>query len=264
MNPATTRHSQAFVFEGVVRELHVEEGRENLLRKVLQHYQGQGVATGLAGVAGDLFGQIANSAMLAMYDGESSENFLCLVDGQVVCGTFGGVSRLENGDRIKAVVSRQGEVLVARALLSQDKGFLWVSHPCGTKAERLSNLKIGFWATCFCMAMVVLGDLVAGPFVKELGRFAFYGWMALSAAVVCIVVGTWVNSDMKAASRPTTETFRLLGFVNPESVDLTKYNYKLVHYKELFASSATEFQQNYKDLYLYQKAATDGKLEIAM
>jgi hypothetical protein len=100
-----------FVLEGVVRELHVVDGRENLLQQINKHYRGESALTGTAAVAGDLFGQAANAAMLAIYDGENTQNFVCLVDGQVVCGQFAGAQLLKEGHRVRIAGERSGDVV---------------------------------------------------------------------------------------------------------------------------------------------------------
>jgi hypothetical protein len=103
-----TPASETFVIEGVITELQVAQGRENLLAQIAPRYQTSSAVTGLAEVLGDFHGQIAAAASVAMYDGEDTENFACLINQQVMCGTFGGASKLPVGKKVKAVVSKRG------------------------------------------------------------------------------------------------------------------------------------------------------------
>jgi len=91
-----------FLLEGKLTNLQWERGSQNLLEKVSKHYKRNAVVTGAGAAVGDLFGQVANSAMLAMYDGEDTQNFMCLIDDQVACGQFGGAEQLPVGSRIES------------------------------------------------------------------------------------------------------------------------------------------------------------------
>jgi hypothetical protein len=130
-----------FVIEGVITELQVALGRENLLAQIDPRYRAGSAATGLGAALGGFHGQVAAAASVALYDGEDTENFVCLIDQQVMCGTFGGASKLPVGKKVKAVVSKHGDVLIARGILSEDAGWVWVPHAWGSKAERMANFK---------------------------------------------------------------------------------------------------------------------------
>lgn len=135
--------SQPFLIEGKLTNLHWELGRENLLAKIHKHYRGSSVVTGVGAAVGDLFGQVANSAMLAMYDGEDTQNFLCLINDEPACGQFGGAEYLPEGGNVKAVVSRRDGVLVVHAAMDEAREMVWINHPYGKRAEMWENVKIG-------------------------------------------------------------------------------------------------------------------------
>ncbi|QGZ38700.1 hypothetical protein IP92_00945 [Pseudoduganella flava] len=127
-----------FVIEGVITELQVALGRENLLARIDRHYRAGSAATALGDALSGFHGQVAAAASVALYDGEDTENFACLIDKQIMCGTFGGASKLPAGKKVRAVVSRHEDVLIARGILSEDKGLVWVPHAWGSKPSAKS------------------------------------------------------------------------------------------------------------------------------
>ena len=248
-----------FVIEGIVTELHVSLGKENLLAQVDKHYQAKNIITGLGAVVGELYGQAAAGAAVAMYEGEYTENFLCLVGDSVVCGTFGGASKLPVGKKIKAVVTKQGDVLVAKGMLSESEGLVWVGHAWGYKAERMANIKIAFW--CFLFQMFCIFCLCL--FTGELGTPFFWAMMQISffgGGALCFGVALWSGSTMSTLSDPATEVFRLLGFSEPEKVNLNSYQYGIVYIDELIHSDQT--RANYGNIHCYKKAIEDGKIKL--
>src|ERR1700712_388143 len=131
--------NELLLIEGVLTELHVEFGRQNLLEKIDKHYRGKSVLTGLGASVGDMFGQVGNAAALAMYDGEDTQNFACLVDDRIVCGQFGGAEFLKVGNRVKAVVAKRGDVLAAAAIMDERQGYLWIGDLGGNLSELICN-----------------------------------------------------------------------------------------------------------------------------
>ena len=256
---------EPFLIEGALTELHVELGKENLLAKIDKHYRVKSVATGVAEAAGDLFGQASNAAMLAMYDGEDSQNFVCLINGQVMCGQFGGAEMLKSDTTIKAVVSRKGEVLYAHAIMCPPQGLVWITHPWGSAAEAIANWKLAAWCFLFQLFGFSITLLALGWDQKswEILQISFLGGCAL-----CLGMAIWANSDMQALAGPSTDIFRLLGFDKPEHVNLNSYGFRTVAIREhLRDRTETEPTQDlaeyqHRNVYCYQKAIDDGKLAL--
>lgn len=210
-----------FLIEGKLTNLHWEMGSENLLAKVSKHYKGNAVVTGAGATVGEMFGQVANAAMLAMYDGEDTQNFMCLIDDQVACGQFGGAEQLPEGGTIKAVVSRKDGVLYVHAAMDEARELVWINHPWGTRAEMWANLKLGIFLFLFGMVGVASAVLFLGPKDGDyVGTFLTFG-----AAIggLCLIVALWSIKDMNAVAGPSTEYFRLLGFETPQSVNLNGF-----------------------------------------
>lgn len=205
-----------FLIEGKLTNLHWELGSENLLAKVSEHYKGNAVVTGAGAAVGEMFGQVANAAMLAMYDGEDTQNFMCLIDDQVACGQFGGAEQLPEGGEIKAVVSRKDGVLYVHAAMDEDRGIVWINHPWGTRAETWANCKLGLFLFLGVNIMFVIFWLFGGKgSLWDSLQYSLFGGGALM-----IVMSLWSMKDLKAIAGPSTEYFRLLGFANPESTNL--------------------------------------------
>lgn len=259
---------EMFLVEGVLSDVHVEMGTENLLARIDRHYKGRSVVTGAGAVVGDLFGQVASAASLAMYDGEDTQNFMCLIDGQVMCGQFGGAEWLKNGHKVKAVVERREGVLVARGIVDPARGLLWTGHAWGGKAESRANWKIagrcfGFGLICIALALALTGT----------GSWSFWEtmWIAVvSLAAVCGGVALWANQDMQGLAAPSTQIFRLLGFDRPDEVNLNSYRISVIamsdHLKDVNAPRHEAFDKSShqtRDVYCYQRAITDGRLAMA-
>lgn len=273
--------SEIFVIEGIIRELHVEEGRENLLQQIDKHYRGKSVLAGATAVAGDLFGQTVNAAMLAMHDGENTQNFAFLVDGHVVCGQFAGAQLLKEGHRVRIAGEQSGGVILARGILDEKQGWIWVGHAWGGAAEVAANWKIAAW--CFGFAYI---GLTIFSWLGGTGHRSFLEvqvWIVLSSAFLCSCVALWANKDMKKIATPSTEVFRVLGFAAPEKVNLNKYQLSLVESRKrmkLISSKRKELREGaftlppespilgmeseqLRNTHDYKQAIEDGKLSMA-
>ena len=247
-----------FVVEGLLTCVHWELGRDNLSAKIDKHYKRQSVAASVGGAAGDMFGQATSAAAIAMYDGEDTQNFACMVGEQVVWGDFAGAELLPEGEEVKAVVVRQGAALCALSIMAPSRGLLWIKHPWGVKAEALANLRLAIFGFVFGLLCWAGGYWLLG--LTE----SFWGHMAsgaLAAFLICSAVALWANSDMKTLAIPSTEMFRLLGFACPDRVRLNGYMYFFFHQDEIVAKSSSGYQ--FKNVYCYQKAIDDGKLALA-
>lgn len=248
-----------FLIEGLVSELHVEDGRENLLASVEKRYRGASAVAGVAAAAGDMFGQVGSALMLATYDGEDTENFACLIGAHVVCGQFGGASKLKEGDRIRAVVSRRGGVLFAHAMMNQQDSMVWTHHAWGAAAERRENLKMAMAYGAFGTVAMFVADLFVGPGYSS---FAVdFMVFALISFGLCLLVAFWSNGTMQALAGPATQAFGLLGFASPERVNLNHHGYFAMHVHEIVRTQQQPRQ--FKDVYCYQAALDSGLLRYA-
>jgi hypothetical protein len=255
-----------FLVQGHLSEIHVERGRENLLQKIDQHYKSKAVISSAGAVVGDMFGQVASAASLVMYDGEDTQNFACLIDDRLIFGQFGGAEWLTEDHFVKVVVSNQEGVLFAHAVIDEAVGTLWIGHPWGSKAESLANWKIAIWCYCFAMFCSVLISFIFDGWSSK--SVEFIAFTAVFGALLCFGMALWNSHTMKALADPSTEMFRLLGFVKPESVNLNGYQLSLLNDKSYRALGRTRNQIvdmnecQTKNVFYYRQAIEDGKLSM--
>lgn len=259
---------QPFLIEGKLTNLHWELGSENLLAKVNKHYKGNAVITGAGAAVGEMFGQVANAAMLAMYDGEDTQNFMCLIDDQPTCGQFGGAEHLPEGGNVKAVVSRRDGVLYVHAVMDVDNEIVWIKFPRGTRAEMWWNFKLGGYF--FLVGVVffsVLTYFIGPAFGTHAETIAVY--MAIMAGI-CSIMALWSFKDLKAIAGPSTEYFRLMGFKSPESVNLNfpyvteieeEYEERGEELPVAWQNTISEYQ--YRNVYSLRAAIKAGKAKHA-
>lgn len=254
-----------FLVEGKLTNLHWELGSANLLAKVSEHYKRNAIVTGAGAAVGEMFGQVANAAMIAMYDGEDTQNFMCLIDDQVACGQFGGAEQLPEGGRIKAAVSRKDGVLYVHAAMDEAREIVWINHPWGMRAEMWANLKLALFA-------FLVGNGSFAIFWMLSGKGSFWDTMKYSlfgGLVLCSVMAVWAFKDLKAIAGPSTEYFRLLGFADPESVNLNfPYHSAMRREHERKGEkipnswfSMSEYQ--YRNVYSVKEAVAAGKAKLA-
>lgn len=252
----TKENTSLQVIEGMLSELQVAPSVENLLERIDKNYREKSLLTGLAAVAGDLYGQASSSAMLAMYEGEYTENFLCLLNGKVLCGSFGGASKLPTDKKVKVLAEEiQQDVWVAKAILCEELGWLWIHEPIAHVAMHKSNFKWGFWLWFFGVIMTTLTMIaISGSLEKEID-----GLLMLIPTSFLLVLGItmWPVGD---GGKETTEEFRLLGFSRPERINLNNYRYGLVHIHELVHSDESEM--SHRNIYCYKKAMDEGKISM--
>ncbi|MGF6348318.1 hypothetical protein [Variovorax sp. W2I14] len=254
-----------FLIEGVLSELHVEHGVENLLQKISRHYRGRSVLTGAAAAASGLFGQTANAAMLAMYDGEATQNFACIINGQVVCGQFSGAQLLQEGSRVRVAASHKGDVIVARGILDERQGLVWVAHAWGAGAEKAANWKMAWW-------FFGLGNAFFAAtywFIGGRGSFLENQLLYLAGlAVLCFGMALWANKDMQALAAPSTEVFRLLGFAEPAKVNLNRYLLSIVGKmgrtpdRPGRPSVSNMLDEDIRNVHDYKQAVEDGRVAM--
>lgn len=243
-----------FVIAGVITELQVALGSEELLAQIHLRYK-----TGSTAPVG-LHDQLATAASVALYGGEDTQHFVCLIDGQAVRGTFGGAGRLPVGKKVKAVVSQQGDVLIAHGILSEETGLLWVPCVRGGKAERVAMFKLPLGCFCFTMVCLTACTFFVGgyPGMSELETLL---WGAIVTGALCFGMAIWDITPLNGQADPANDIFRKLGFADPEWVDLDNYRYGIVQIHELIRSQ--ESAANHADIYCCKKAIADGKLKLA-
>ena len=259
-----TQDDNPFVIEGTLTELNWDIGKQNLFAKIDRYYKEKNAITALGAAVSDLYGNAATSAMVAMYDGDETQKFICLIEDQVVCGQFAGAEHFPDQGHVKAVVSKKNGLLIAHAMMAPEKGLLWVHHPYGYVAERFSSLKWTIGLSIFALiGMILMGGISWG-----FGTEKFYdglkytlGGLPLVAAIILWPVGD--------GGKEATEIFRMLGFPQPERINLNNYGLHSISIREHLRDKTENYstqgfsEYQYRDVYCYKKAIEDGKIKMA-
>ena len=249
-----------FVIEDVITELHVAVGIEKLLARIAPHCQSSDAAAGRADLLSECRVRI-RAALVAMGDDDDdTEKFACLVGHRVMCGSFAGASKLPVGKEIKAVVAKRDGVLVARALLSEDMGFIWANCVAGAKADRWAGFAMAFYLFCFSVVvqtvLIFFVDTVA-----SMSRLDMLGWLIAITGAICVFIGLCESGTPDPRTDPATDIFRKLGFADPEYVSLYAYQYCTVYPSKGMPARDLTFEQG--NIFCYKKAIEDGKLRLA-
>jgi len=117
-NPLQFESQGLFLIEGILLNLHTSRTSINLMEQIDESIKEKNLVSGAAAVLSDMYGIVANSASILMYDGEEAYHFAATLGSEVVCGTFQHAQYMKDGDHVKAVVSRRGDVLFVHAILN--------------------------------------------------------------------------------------------------------------------------------------------------
>jgi hypothetical protein len=279
--PPMPQHEDAlFLIEGVLDPLYVEDEPERFLSRITQHPHDPIAHNDADALPATLIAQAADDIERALYFAEDVQYFACLIEGQVVCGEFAGAERLKPDHRVKAVVSRSGSVLYAHAILDPQQGYAWVHRPSGSAADAKAGRLFALWTFCFaypCMATMVW---LLGP--GQWDALQLQLLVLLSCVVVCgsmALTGSW---GMLAPGDSPTRIFGLLGFVDPQRVNLLQYQIWLVEmrkFRELIAANKKalrsgqmkpigepelmrESSDRMRHVHDYRQAIADGKVIV--
>jgi len=216
---ASRSDDSMFVLSGTVATLYVTDGTVDLLEGM----QGKMAATGMGAAVQGMSGSVANSAMIAMYDGEHVQHFGCYLCEQMVIGTFESIGFKEDDD-VRAVVTRlDDKVVFAHAVVRLSDGLLWMPF-----SVNKGRWKVARWISIACLWFLLFSLLVLSTF--HLFSPWDDGYISLLATVIPTFVGGafvlgggvfWSSlGDAKYAER----VMKALGFRNPKIVNLSPFS----------------------------------------
>lgn len=213
-----------FSVEGVLTELHISATTVNLLKEIETKLAWKNLAGGLAAAANGMYGALANSAMLSLYDGEDMFNFAALVNGKVVCGVFDKANKLKNGDVVKLVVSERGEVLHVHSLLRIEDSLLLMplNVYCGERAFFKGCIRVAWRFTLFAWLVMFAGffysvDISMDDLVKPLIASSI---MLLLPVLILFSFEYWTYKSMRYYSLYASAIFAAYGFPLPADLDI--------------------------------------------
>ena len=254
-----------FLVEGVLSELRITSGVENFLAEIDLRYKALAEISGVGAALSELPGQAASAASIGMYGGEDSQLFVGLIGRRVVCGGFGGAEWLRNGHHVKMVVEQKGEILLARGIVDASTGLLWIGYSKGTGAELKSNARSAGGAYVFTLVLFNIAYILSAT--KRMSYLELMLYAAAGGALLLIGMTLWVCRDLSGLTGPTTAVYRLLGFAQPEDVDLSAYRVSLGADNDYLDEHGFRAPDNMVDgleqvrnVYLYKRAIADGRL----
>ncbi|GEM_PF-2370224 len=208
-----------FVLSGTVATLYVTDGTVNLLKGM----QGKMAATGMGAAIEGMSGSVANSAMMAMYDGEHVQHFGCYIGRQMVIGTFENVG-FKEGDEVRIVATRLDDrVVFAHALVRPTDGLLWMPF----------SISKGRWEIAKWIAKLMLGIGLAGIAFFCLLQFFIAAFkshldLLLEMIPIMIAVGGLIGFLTYRSSMGdglyAERIMKALGFRNPKVVNLSPFS----------------------------------------
>jgi hypothetical protein len=169
----TTTSDEIFTIEGSIQALRLAAGVRDLVEDITN---GAFFTSVVAGMSGE-YGVMANSASLAMNEGEDVEHLALLVNDTLAVGTFEWLRDLKVDDFVTLVVSRIAEgPLFVHAILRKRDQLLWT--PIGIDYTRLGwvmySIKLG-------------GGLLGFTWFME-AVFAFFSDSALTNMELALVI----------------------------------------------------------------------------
>jgi hypothetical protein len=209
---------ELFLVEGTLTELQTARTSVNLLAQIEQRLQAKNLATGIAAAVSGMHGMLANSAMLALYDGEDMHNFAALVGDHVICGVFEHADRFKNGDKIKAVVSKRGDVLYTHAITNTNSKLLYMPLTtfAGEKAFFRGCMRVAWRFSIFLWIFMGIAIFAIG------GPWQFYIFTLIFGPTVMFPMEYWTYRSTRYFGERASAIFKVLGFPRPDDIDLSR------------------------------------------
>jgi hypothetical protein len=232
-NPLKFEDEALYLIEGILAELQIARTTVNLLEKIESNVQAKSMVSGAAAVAGGMHGLVANSAAIALYDGEDTYNFAGLLDKQVVCGSFQHADKIQDGQHVKAVVSKRGEVLFTHAIMNARTNEFYMPLNVFSSSDGLLRhcMRVAMWAsvlgwivlfgTCYSQGLF---DSIE-PNVTDSKRITLAAACLLFPPVVMFPFELWTYFSMRGKRSAEGDSyggaiFKVFGFPKPNKIDL--------------------------------------------
>jgi len=222
-----TEDETMYLIEGTLSGLIGSAGKVNVLKQLKVGSTTTNVAAGIVGVIGGVSSLVSNAALLESYDGEDVENFTCRIGEYVIFGQFSGAMLLKEGDQVKAVVSRNGDSLLAHAILRPKDELLWlpIATNKGSRAEHTQQMKsvMKSFGVVSLIALVLLSIITSGT------PFPLFFYFLVVGLIIFLVVGAWTVHDLLPLSQRAEQIFTVLGFPDVENLDMSEGSYAYHH-----------------------------------
>jgi hypothetical protein len=231
--PVIFENETLYLIEGTFTALQTSRTRVNLLEKIQQNSKAKNLATGIAAAAGGMHGMVANSAALVLYDGEDMYNFAAMVGDQVICGSFEKADKFKDGDAIKAVVSKRGDVLYAHSLMRLSDYFTCMPLMtfAGKKAFFRGCMKVAWRFSIFgWIFFLVLFTILHANSPSSNETLIIISIMSfVFPPLIMYPMELWTYRSTKYYGHYASAIFTAYGFPRPDDLDLRD---GMTHYKD--------------------------------
>lgn len=212
-----------FTLEGEMTNIQFSRTTVDLLHNIENNIAEKILAGGVAATINGMPGTLATSAMLSFYDGEDMHNFAGLVNGEVVCGVFDDADKIRDGDVVKLVVARRGDVLHVHSLLRIEDSLLLMplNAYCGERAFLWNCMKFSRNMTLFVWVVLFSGFflLIDVSMEKKENLITEFGAILLIPPLFCFPFEYWTYKSMRGYSVYAEKIFLAYGFPKPDVFD---------------------------------------------
>lgn len=230
-NPLHFDDQALYLVEGVLSDLQIARTTVNLLEQIDSNVRAKSVATGAAAVLGGMHGMVANSAAIALYDGEETYHFAGALDGQVICGTFQHADKIQNGDRVRVVVSKRGEVLFAHAIMNAKTQEFYMPMNVFSSLDGLFGhcMRVAFWLTVVGWLILFGATLLLGELATLLRLPQLALMFLVLPPLIMFPFELWTYYSMRGDKSEGGDSyggaiFKVFGFPQPEKIDLMRHS----------------------------------------
>ncbi|WP_426170508.1 hypothetical protein [Pseudoduganella sp. R-34] len=149
---ATYDGETLFLIEGTLSELQVAQTKASLLAQIEKNSQSK-KRNRYSRCSPRMHAMVANSEALVFFDHDDPDkgiynyNFAAAVGEHILCGVMEHANNFHNGEPVKAVVSRRGDVLFAHAIMQVKtlKFYMPRGEYAGREALFKSRKRTAFW-----------------------------------------------------------------------------------------------------------------------
>lgn len=212
-----------FIVEGKLTEFYMAATNVNLLSKIESSLTEKNLAGGVVVAINGMPGTLATSAMPSLYDGEDMHNFAGLVNGEVVCGVFADADKIKDGDFVRLVVARRGDVLHVHSLLRLEDSLLLMplNAYCGERAFFWSCMRFARNMTLFAWIVLFSGFFLFIDVSQERKEdlITACGAILLMPPLFCFPFEYWTYKTMRDYSIYAEKIFMAYGFPRPDVFD---------------------------------------------
>lgn len=219
MKTSQPNECEMIVIAGRIATMYITDGTVNLLKGM----QGKMLATGMTAAVEGMAGSAANSAMLAMYDGESVQHFGCYIGEKMVIGTFENIG-FGDGDQVTMIATKLDEqAYFAHAVIRPKDALLWM--PFSINKGRLGIAK---WIATFLLANGIAGLAFLLFLQFSIAAFDSHSELILFMGPVIFAVGsiigflTYKSSTLDGLYAESI--LRRIGFKAPWRINLSPYS----------------------------------------